>query len=361
MDTPDTTADHEQHQTAGDPSGDGDDAPEIDAPLTTMTRVRAFLTRRAFPLRVGISLLLLGALVLGASDVDPSGFLPAWGLTNTAWLVATAALMGLSLVLGCGRWWAVLAAMDLRATRFGRLLSYYLAGHFVSNALPTTIGGDVVRVARLSKDNGDSAASFASVIIERLTGWLVLPVITAVGLLVDPSLRELGRATVAAVAVAAVTLGALIAILVAADHPRLLGRFAASEDWRRFAGAIHLGVNRLRRHPAAATNVVVVGLAYQVVLVLAATAAARALEIDEATVTVMLAFYPAVLIAQVLPIGIAGLGVREGAFVLFLTPLGVPPERAIALGLLLYLVNLGVSLVGAPSFATGGRGLRRHR
>jgi glycosyltransferase 2 family protein len=47
--------------------------------------------------------------------------------------------------------------------------------------------------------------------------------------------------------------------------------------------------------------------------------------------------------------------VREGAFVLFLGPLGVASEQAIALGLLLYLLNLVVSLLGAPAFATGGR------
>jgi hypothetical protein len=50
--------------------------------------------------------------------------------------------------------------------------------------------------------------------------------------------------------------------------------------------------------------------------------------------------------------------VREGAFVLFLTPLGVPTQQAIALGLLLYLLNVAVSLLGAPAFAVGGRGAR---
>jgi hypothetical protein len=41
--------------------------------------------------------------------------------------------------------------------------------------------------------------------------------------------------------------------------------------------------------------------------------------------------------------------------VLFLGPLGVASEEAIALGLLLYLLNMAVSLLGAPAFATGGR------
>jgi hypothetical protein len=85
-------------------------------------------------------------------------------------------------------------------------------------------------------------------------------------------------------------------------------------------------------------------------------AAAQALGLGKtAGLTALLAFFPAVAIAQVLPIGISGLGVREGAFILFLGPLGVADEEAIALGLLLYLLNLGVSLLGAPAFAVGGR------
>ncbi len=60
-------------------------------------------------------------------------------------------------------------------SHLGHLLNYYLAGQFVSNVLPTTIGGDVLRVSRLSRENGEPPASFASVVLERLTGWLVLP------------------------------------------------------------------------------------------------------------------------------------------------------------------------------------------
>ena len=59
-----------------------------------------------------------------------------------------------------------------------------------------------------------------------------------------------------------------------------------------------------------------------------------------------------------LPISISGLGVREGLFVLFLKPLGVPTAQAVALGILLYLLNLLVSLLGAPAFAIGGRRVR---
>ena len=81
----------------------------------------------------------------------------------------------------------------------------------------------------------------------------------------------------------------------------------------------------------------------------------RAAPIPAAGPTALLAFFPAVAIAQVLPISISGLGVREGLFALFLRPLGVPTAQAVALGILLYVLNLLVSLLGAPAFAVGGR------
>jgi glycosyltransferase 2 family protein len=172
---------------------------------------------------------------------------------------------------------------------------------------------------------------------------------------VNPGLRHLGSATRVALLLAAATLALLVGVLAAAGSPRLGGRFAASDGWRRFLGAVHLGVDRLRSHPAAAANVLVAGFAYQLALVLSAVAAAQALGLRPAGLTALLAFFPAVLIAQVLPISMSGLGVREGAFVLFLGPLGVAHEQAIALGLLLYVLNLAVSLLGAPAFAAGGR------
>ena len=58
---------------------------------------------------------------------------------------------------------------------------------------------------------------------------------------------------------------------------------------------------------------------------------------------------------QNLPLALGGLGVREAAFVLFFGALGVPDAKAIALGLLIYLVFIAASLAGAPSFAFGGQ------
>ena len=306
------------------------------------------------PARIAVSLAMLVVLYTRLPDFEWSEIVPRWGNDTLLWLSGAALLTLGGIVLSAVRWQQVLTAMGIRS-QIRRLLPLYLAGQFVSNVLPTTIGGDVLRVSRLAKDNGEPADTFASVVLERLTGWLVLPLITLFALAINPGLRELGEATAVALAVAATTLVALVVLLVVADHPRLGGRYETAEGWRRFVGAVHIGVDQLRHQPRAAVGLVLAGLAYQLVLCLAALMVAAALGFGWVGPTALLAFVPAVLIVQVLPIGISGLGVREGAFVLFLTPLGIPAEQAVALGLVLYALNLVVSLIGAPAFAVGGR------
>jgi glycosyltransferase 2 family protein len=305
-------------------------------------------------LRIGISALMLAILIWRIPPIEADEVLPPLDARTIGWMSLAMALTLVGLLLSAVRWQRVLEVLGLHAG-LKRLVSLCLAGQFVSNVLPTTIGGDVLRVARLSRDTGETPKTFASVVLERLTGWLVLPLISVVGFLVNPPLRDLGRATEVALGMAFATLMALCILLYAVADQRIGGRFEAKDGWRRFAGAVHLGLDRMKQEPAATANVLFVGFAYQLVLVLAAVAAAQSLGVRPAGLTALLAFFPAVAIAQVLPIGISGLGVREGAFVLFLGPLGVDPQDAIALGLLLYLLNLGVSLLGAPAFAVGYR------
>ncbi len=77
------------------------------------------------------------------------------------------------------------------------------------------------------------------------------------------------------------------------------------------------GIHELSHRPAATARILATGLAYQLILIGSALMAARALGLPAgAGPTALLAFLPAVLIAQVLPISISGLGVREGVMIL---------------------------------------------
>jgi uncharacterized membrane protein YbhN (UPF0104 family) len=191
------------------------------------------------------------------------------------------------------------------------------------------------------------------VVIERLSGFIVLPLLTFAGFAAMPSLIEVPHAWIAlAIEIASVV--SFVVILVIAGHPRIAGRFADHANWMRFIGAVHVGVDRIRREPKQALGVLVAAFFYQLSMVIVVWCAIHTLGVEVPNAAV-LAFAPAIASGQVMPISLSGLGIREGLLVLFLHPLGVPTGRAIGVGLLWYGMLLVVSLLGAPAFAVGHR------
>ena len=309
-------------------------------------------------LRVCFSIGLLAFLYSQVPQFDTDELLPDWNDATPRWLAAALALMILSQVMSTLRWQQTAESVGVHA-RLRRLFSHYMAGVFLSNFVPTTVGGDVLRVNRLSRDTDNGPGAFASVVFERLSGWLVLPAISAVGFLLNPSLRSLGSSTRIAFVVGAITLLGLVAVVAIAGSEAVGKRLDKRQGWLRWLEAVHTGIDSLRANPNSFWRIVTAGVAYQVVLVFAAWCAARAIGITEAGPTALFAFFPAVLILQVLPLGIGGLGVREGALVLLLGGLGVPDEQSIALGLLLYFLTLASSLIGLPLLVFGNRSQRK--
>lgn len=304
-----------------------------------------------FWLRIGVSVVLLAVLATHVPDVG--GIVPETHHLRSLLLLALALLVTLTgVVLSAWRWQRVLAVFDAPVT-IGTLTNHYLAGLFVGNVLPSTIGGDVLRVSRCSATTRSPTVAFASVVLERLTGFVALPLLVAAGFLLRPSLLDAERAWLALL-VAGVTLGALGAILFLAGHPAIAGRFRDNDNWTRFIGSVHDGVDRLRHRPRQALSVLATALVYQVSVVFAVALVFWTLDLPVPAAGI-LAFVPAVAMMQVLPLSIGGLGVREGMLVLFLHPFGVSNGQAIAVGLLWYASMLVVSMLGAPAFAVGHR------
>lgn len=306
-----------------------------------LTRFKILLPR----IRILASFLML---VLLLHSVKWGTILPKRSGTVRLLLLAGAVsvlAMGLSVL----RWHRVLAALGNK-TKLSTLLRLYLASLFVGNFLPSTVGGDIIRANWLRSLSGFRDA-VASVVLERLTGWVVLPIITITGLLLNPELLHLGSPSKVVVAIVLLTLiGLAVVITLGMSSPEVT--YAEGRGFRALLSASRYGIRQLTTHPRSVVSVLSVSFAYQLAVVCTAIPVAHALGLSLSW-TVMLAFVPAVAILQVVPVTIGGLGLREGAFVLFLRPLGVSTSQAVALGLLVYAINLLVSLLGAPAFAMG--------
>jgi len=273
--------------------------------------------------------------------------------------VETTLLLGLAIVAACAgivlsawRWQQVLRLFD-KHVPLTTLTRHYFAGQFVSNVMPSTVGGDVVRVARVAKNVDSTTVGFGSVVLERLSGMIALPLLVVVGFALRPSLIHVEHAWLA-LFTASATLSVLVMVVIAAGHPSLAGRFADNQNWTKFIGAVFLGVDRARRDPAQATVVLATAIVYQLSIVGAYAVIFKALDVD-VPIAAAFAFVPAVSMLQVIPISFGGLGVREGALVWFRYGLGISGSAAATAGLLWYASLFVVSLVGAPMFAIGQR------
>ena len=301
--------------------------------------------------RILVSVALLGVLVYKAPN--PEELIPDRHGFLTVLLLSAAVLTTLlGVVLSAWRWQRVLHVFDT-SVPLKPLFGHYLAGLFVGNVLPSTIGGDVLRVSRAANTVNSSTIAFGSVVLERLTGFVALPLLVLLGFLARPSLIDVDRAWIALL-IAGITLVVLLIILFVAGHPRIAGRFAEHENWMRFIGAVHVGVDRLRREPKQALPVLGTAVVYQISVVVSVALIFRTLDLP-VPIAAAFAYVPAVSMLQVLPLSFSGLGVREGALVLFLQPWSVSSGQAIAAGLLWFLITLVVSSLGAPAFAVGQR------
>jgi len=305
--------------------------------------------------RLAVSIALLAVLV---TKIEPDQLVPPnRSLPGTLFFLVTGLLlMALSFLVASWRWQRVLAVYN-QAIPLRTLLKHYLAGQFVGNAMPSTVGGDVLRISRCSKDTGSTEIAFASVVIERLTGFVALPLLIFAGFAARPDLLGVGRSWLA-IATAVASLLVLGVILLLAASPRLAGRYVHRANWTRYFGIIHVGIDRLRHDPRDACAALGAAVAYQLTVVAAVYCAVHTIGLTIPNGAV-LAFIPAVAMVQVVPISVGGLGVREGMLALLLHPLGVPTGQAVAVGLLWYAMTLLVSLAGAPAFAIGHRGDQR--
>jgi uncharacterized protein (TIRG00374 family) len=307
-------------------------------------------------LRILVTVAFLGVLAARAQSAED--VVPANHAALTIVCLAGAVLMTLlGVVLSSWRWQRVLevfgAHLPLRW-----LTKTYLASLFIGTVLPTTIGGDVLRVSRASTLVGSDKA-FGSVAVERLTGFLVLPLTMLIGFAIQPSLIDEGQSWIALL-VSGITLALLGFVLLAVGHPRIAGRFAERENWQRFIGEVHIGVDRLRRDPRQAFRLLMTALIYQLSVIAVFGLVFRALDL-QIPVAAVIALVPAVLMIQVLPISIAGLGVREGALFLFFKTFDVSRSQALAAGLLWFGALVVVSMLGAPAFLIGHRHPARER
>ena len=241
------------------------------------------------------------------------------------------------------RWERVVAAID-RALPPWRLLKATIITLFFNQVLPSTIGGDGMRIWFLRGMGRTIGVAIRSVVIDRLIGFFGLLLLGLVGsLYLMARLEDAGPVWV----VAMVSLGGLVLIVLA---PALVGAMERLPFDRLRQGFETLAreVNLLARDRPRLARLVGASILGQLALAGAVYCLARDLEVPLDLLSAF-AVVPGVMVAASVPISIAGWGVREATMVVGLGLLGVGQSDAaiisIGFGVLVLIFGLLGGLV----------------
>jgi hypothetical protein len=301
-------------------------------------------------LRVLIALALLYYLAHKVNLVS------TWDTLKSAhllwFLLANVAFLAFLLVSNW-RWQVLLEARGLRFS-YGYLLRVYFVAWMFNNILPTSIGGDVARIAYTTRE-GKGPIAFAATLMDRIIGFIGLFffafVISVVLWFVTHTSWYLVLDLLGFVALVLITLtlfsDAMHRLVVA-----IFGRIRFLKLGRRI-DELYQAVKEFRKVPSALVKSFLSSLAIQVLLALMWCLSARTVGGQ-----VMLLYYclliPIIGIITMIPISIGGLGVRENSFVGFFTAERMAnhltQNQALATAALCLAITIVFSLAGGVVF-----------
>lgn len=260
---------------------------------------------------------------------------------NPLWILLAVAATVFQVFLGALRWREISAACTapLAATQAFR---YNLIGMFFNQTLPSTIGGDAMRLWLVKQTGPGWRAATYSVLVDRAIGLIALAIIVVTSLPWSYELiaHERGRLALLLVDIAAISAG--LGFL-------LLGRLPWSwlkTFWPlRHIHACSVIANQVIFNRNSGPKVAVLSLLIHVMAVVIAWCAVRSIAAPAAFEQLFM-LVPPIMLITMLPISIAGWGVREATMMVAFGYAGLAPTDGTVVSL----------LFGASSFVVGAIG-----
>ncbi len=298
-----------------------------------------------------------------------AGLLSAQGWQNLAstfsganrWLLLISVLMvPLIDIVSAVKWYCLARAIDL-SVGLWRLYAYYIVGVFFSLVLPSSIGGDVIRIHELGRYTGRYADSAAAVFVERFSGLAMLVVLAAIAVIINLQIFNLPWLTVTLML--GVLAVALVCWMIVDARPfnfidKTVGnRSPLISSVLKKLGKFRTAVLRYKDKPTALWIAVLNSLLFYFLAILNVWISALAFD-DSIRFVSMLVAVPVIMFIMNLPFSIGGIGLMEFAYSFTLSLFGVSPAVAISTALLMRIKVLLTAGMGSLIYpmVTEGRG-----
>jgi len=224
-------------------------------------------------------------------------------------------------------------------------LKSYFKGTFFNQGLPTSIGGDGLRILDCSRGKGTAEDAFYGVFIDRIIGLAGLLLLNITALAMNRSLLPINVYYPLLVILSGLTASLILLFylrnfrfIVTDKYLGFLGRLS-ERDAQVYSSVTSISVQlslSILTHMLAMTAFLMIG---------------RGVGLDF-SLQVYLVLVPPVILLTILPISLAGWGVREGAMVGFFLLVGADKSRVLTFSILYGLVALVASLPGLVVYLT---------
>jgi uncharacterized protein (TIRG00374 family) len=311
-------------------------------------------------------LVFLGKLVVSAALLT----ILFWRVDRPT-VLRTVQALPLKVFLGCAllytlgylistfRWQRLLLAEGIRLPLW-RLTLVYFEAAFFNLFLPTLIGGDIVRGYTIYRMTQGHNASIPSILVDRLSGFAALVGIALIAL--GLAFRQLRDPLVAVMILAvAAAFSVVIAVLL---HDRMkeratgllrivrLTRFQA-----KLQGMVE-ALQRYRGHRRALGQAIALSVLLQALIIVTYYLIGAGLNLGVPIFHFFL-YVPLITFVAMLPVSVAGLGVREGSAVYFFAKVGVDAATALSMSLVWFSLTLVVSGLGGLAFLLDTQATKR--
>jgi arylsulfatase A-like enzyme/uncharacterized membrane protein YbhN (UPF0104 family) len=293
-----------------------------------------------------VSLGLMGILLWVIFDRSQTQEVMERLVTISLWWMAGAFLVkGTGMAATVWRWKVLLEAQDLKVP-LRHLIGTFLIGRFVGSFLPSTVGLDGYRMWDIARHSGQAARSISVIVVEKIIGFFVLSTLVVAtipwGIRFVPPTALVATALLFAVPVT-LSFGMLL-------QPRLIRRYLSrllppdTAIGAKVAKAVR-AVTAYESHRRALIKAVGIGFIVHLGTVMMYYFTAHSIGVNVGLGEILYVG-PLMITATVVPVSVAGIGVRELVISQLMGQVGHPEAAAVVFAFLGYLVGEIISLFG---------------
>lgn len=227
----------------------------------------------------------------------------------------------------------------------GNCLNLTFIGYFFNNFLPTSVGGDIVKAMCAARVTGQATTSVTSILMDRIFGLFTFILIPSVSLLFY--MKNIENKTVPFVVYSFLLLSIFFFFVIfnrrVARRFRFLEKALNKFHLGKKVRTVYEGMHNFKHHKAIMLYALGLSVSGQAAAILVLYGMTLALGVYTPIIYFFL-LVPVVHLVSTLP-SLNGLGIREGAYIYFLSPV-IGKEYAAALGVLWLGLLFLLSLIG---------------